>query len=152
MTHITHKRMRMALLSALVVSAPAWAGNPDASFKSMDGNGDGMVSSAEHAQAVQQMFAGMDANHDGNVTAAEMDARHAMHGDKEKAARPAGGMSSADKIARMDTNGDGMLSASEHEAGAQSMFSEMDTDGDGSLSRQEVAAAHATMKSGKTTP
>jgi Ca2+-binding EF-hand superfamily protein len=58
-------------------------------------------------------------------------------------------MKSADKIAKMDTNGDGVLSASEHASGAQAMFSEMDTDGNGSLSRQEMAAGHAMMKSEK---
>jgi len=59
-------------------------------------------------------------------------------------------MSSAEKIAKMDTNGDGMLSAAEHDAGAKKMFSEMDTDGNGSLSREEMAAGHAArMKSDK---
>ena len=151
MTHITHKRLQMALLCALAVSAPAWAGNPDTKFKSMDANGDGMVSSTEHAGAVKQMFSEMDANGDGNVTAAEMDARHAMKSDKAKADKPARDMSSTDKIARMDTNSDGMLSSAEYETGAQSMFSEMDTDGNGSLSRQEMTAG-AQMKSARTTP
>ena len=151
MNRIIQDRMRIATLCALALSASAWA-NPGAKFKAMDSNGDGLVSSTEHAQAVRQMFADMDANHDGNVTVAEMDARHAMKGDKGQAGRLAGGMSSADKIGKMDTNDDGMLSAAEHEAGAQSKFSEMDTDGNGSLSAQEMAAGHASMKAGKTTP
>ena len=147
-------RLCMALLCALAMSAPAWAGNPGtgAKFKAMDSNSDGMVSSTEHAAGVKKMFTEMDANGDGNVTATEMDAKHAMKGDKAKADTSAGRMSSADKIAKMDTNGDGALSASEHDAGAQSMFSEMDTDGNGSLSSQEMTAGHTAMKSEKTTP
>jgi Ca2+-binding EF-hand superfamily protein len=131
-------------------------------FKTMDTNNDGMISAQEHAAGVTKMFAEMDANHDGNVTAAEMDAGHHMMKGMAKhegtrtmndAAMDQGEMhrqmSSTDKIAKMDTNGDGVLSAAEHDAGAQAMFSEMDTDGNGSLSRQEMAAGHAMMKSGK---
>ena len=152
MNRTDQSRLRVALLCALAMSAPALAGNPGAKFKSMDSNSNGMVSSTEHAAGVKKMFTEMDANGDGNVTAAEMDAKHAMKGDKAKADKSAGRMSSADKIAKMDTNGDGALSASEHDAGAQSMFSEMDTDGNGSLSSQEMTAGHTAMKSEKTTP
>ena len=54
-------------------------------------------------------------------------------------------MSSAYKIAKMDSNGDGMLSASEHEAGADAMFKDMDSNGDGNLSRKEFEAGHKMM-------
>lgn len=148
----------MAILLSLTLSAPALANDPAAKFKMMDTNNDGTVSAAEHTTAVTKMFGEMDANGDGNVTAAEMDTRHGMKksakADKpmtsNDAAMDHGAMhrqkSSAEKIAKMDTNGDGMLSAAEHDAGAKSMFSEMDTDGNGSLSRQELAAGHAKMK------
>lgn len=161
-------RMAAVLSLALALGAPALADDSGARFKMMDANNDGMVSAAEHAAAVTRMFGEMDADGDGTVTAAEMDARHAMK-KPAKAKEPMTSndavmdhgamhreMSSAEKIARMDTNGDGMLSAAEHDAGARTMFSEMDTDGNGSLSRQELAAGHAKMmqpdKTGETPP
>ena len=54
-------------------------------------------------------------------------------------------MSSADKIKVVDTNGDGVLSAEEHEAGSRSMFVKMDSDGDGMLSKGEYCAGHAKL-------
>lgn len=160
------KRRPMTLGVALMavcgaMSLAAGANESGDKFKTMDANADGMVSASEHAAAVTKMFGEMDANGDGNVTAAEMDARHAMKQESKAksdmtsndAAMDHGTMhremSSAEKIAKMDTNGDGVLSASEHSSGAQAMFSEMDTDKNGSLSRQEMAAGHAMMKSDK---
>jgi Ca2+-binding EF-hand superfamily protein len=153
--------MTMAAAACTLMATAAWANNDAGDkFKMMDANGDGMVSASEHAAAVTKMFSEMDANGDGNVTAAEMDAKH----DRKAAAKSnmtsndaamdhdmhgMHDMKSADKIAKMDTNGDGVLSASEHDSGAQAMFTEMDTDGNGSLSRQEMASGHAMMKSEK---
>jgi Ca2+-binding EF-hand superfamily protein len=132
----------------LMISASAMA---DDKAKMMDTNNDGMVSSAEHAAGAKKMFGEMDANADGNVTAAEMDAYKATK-MKDKAGkegdRPK--MSSADKIREIDTDGDGKISAAEHEAGSQKMFGKMDTDGDGSISQAEMKAGHDAMKSAKT--
>lgn len=123
--------------SLLLIPAVAMAGDDKA--KMMDTNNDGMVSSAEHAAGAKKMFTSMDANSDGNVTAAEMDARHAAKaakgGDRMK-------MSSAEKIKAIDTNGDGQLSAAEHEAGSAQMFAKMDTNGDGNLTAAEMKAGH----------
>ena len=148
-------RMGTTLLCAMALSAPALANDPASKFKMMDANKDGAISATEHATAVTRMFGEMDANGDGSVTAQEMDARH-MKGAKPEAktmndaAMEHGAMhhemSSGDKIAKMDTNGDGLLSAAEHEAGAKTTFSEMDTDGNGSLSHKEMAAGHAAKK------
>ncbi|HEY0502811.1 MAG TPA: hypothetical protein VGD42_04870 [Lysobacter sp.] len=119
----------------------------DDKAKMMDANGDGMVSSAEHAAGAKKMFAAMDANGDGNVTAAEMDAHKAAkmkdHAGKE-GDRPK--MTSAEKIREIDTNGDGMISAAEHEAGSQKMFARMDANGDGNISQAEMKAGHDAMK------
>jgi len=113
----------------------------DAMFKSMDTDGDGRVSRVEHAASAKKMFDEMDANHDGIVTAAEMTAYHEM-----KTNKPAkDGMSSAEKIKAMDTNGDGQLSQAEHEAGADAMFTKMDTNNDGFLSPAECTAGHDSM-------
>ena len=53
---------------------------------------------------------------------------------------------------KMDTNNDGMVSASEHAAGSQKMFEAMDANSDGSVTAAEMDAVHqARMKEGKAT-
>jgi Ca2+-binding EF-hand superfamily protein len=60
-----------------------------------------------------------------------------MHGGKM--------MSSSEKIAMMDTNGDGQMSAQEHATGAKKMFGKMDKDSDGTLTAQELREGHRDM-------
>ena len=111
----------------------------DAMFKAMDTNGDGQVSRAEHAASAQKMFADADTNHDGIVTLAEMEAVCTkMHADKPMKDE----MSAAEMIKQCDQNGDGQVSAAEHAAHADAMFTKMDTDGDGFLSASECSAGH----------
>jgi len=50
-----------------------------------------------------------------------------------------------DPMKMMDSNGDGMLSAAEHAAGAKAMFDKMDADHDGSVTTTEMDAAHKGM-------
>jgi Ca2+-binding EF-hand superfamily protein len=111
----------------------------------MDSNGDGKLSPAEHAAGARAMFVAMDANHDGRVNAAEMDAAQLRSGGRMEKGDAAVQMSSAEKIKVIDGNGDGVLTAEEHAAGARGMFETMDTDHDGSLSPSELAAGHAKM-------
>jgi Ca2+-binding EF-hand superfamily protein len=113
----------------------------DHMFQMMDSNGDGKLSSDEHAAGVRKMFDMMDANKDGKVTAAEMDAAHERMGKKAHT----GEMSSTEKIRMMDTDNDGVLTADEHAAGAKMMFDKMDTNKDGFLSKSEMAAGHQKM-------
>lgn len=120
--------------------------SPDAMFKAMDTSGDGRVSRAEHAASAQKMFADADINHDGIVTLAEMEAVCTkMHADKPMKDE----MSAAGMIKQCDQNGDGQVSEAEHTAHADAMFSKMDTDGDGFLSATECSAGHAGMKQDK---
>lgn len=132
---------------ALVALPCAFAGHSaDAMFKSMDTNGDGKVSRAEHAASAKKMFTDADTNHNGQVTLAEMEACHA----KMKADKPMkDGMSAAGMIKMHDKNGDGILSAAEQEAGCESMFAKMDTDGDSFISASECSAGHDKMKKDK---
>jgi len=137
-------------LLALVVAAGA-ASSPMvlaqsrpamAEFMHMDQNKDGKVSAAEHAAGARAMFGTMDANRDGIVTAAEMEAGHkAVTGH----AHGMGAMSAADKIKMVDADGDGKLTAAEHDAASQSMFLRMDSNHDGFLTEAEMAAGHAAM-------
>ena len=113
-----------------------------AEFDGVDANRDGRISAAEHAAAAKKMFRAMDANRDGNVTAAEMDAAYSkVTGNKAEQS----GMSGADKIKVVDRDGDGVLTASEHDAASKEMFRKMDTDRDGYLSREEWTAGHAAL-------
>jgi len=112
-----------------------------AEVKMMDTNGDGKISAEEHSAGARKMFQKMDADHDGMVSATEMDASHQAM--KHDGAKP--GKSSADKIKRLDTDGDGELSAKEYAAGSQKMFTAMDTDQDGTLTAAEIQAGHEKM-------
>lgn len=133
-----------ALGAAAVVVAKLVAKKmADAQFDGMDTDGDGRVTRGEHAAAAKRMFDAMDANQDGRVTAAEMDAAHEkVTGRKRKR----GEMTSKAKIAKVDRNGDGVLSRNEHREGARKMFGKMDRNVDGSLSREELAAGHAPLR------
>ena len=53
---------------------------------------------------------------------------------------------------KMDTNGDGKISADEHAAGARAMFQEMDTNGDGKVTPAEMDAEHARHEAMSTKP
>jgi hypothetical protein len=124
------------------VSAPATAGpvpaaiespaaaRPLSSFAGMDDDGDGYVSSAEHAKAAQTMFRMTDADRDGAVSVGEMDAAQMAMGG------PAG-VSSEKKIAQIDGDGDGNLTLAEYVAGSNAMFAQMDVNKDDRLDRAE---------------
>ena len=137
---MTRKTLFFALLAMTSGAALAHGPGQD-KWKSMDTDGNGMVSSAEHAAAATKRFNDMDADHDGFVTATEMDASRAKMGGEHMDK-----MSSADMIKEMDTDGDGKLSASEHDASAASMFAAMDGNKDGSVSKDEMNAAKAKVQ------
>ncbi|WP_438481635.1 EF-hand domain-containing protein [Oleiharenicola lentus] len=138
----------LALMCGLALgSVSAFAGghDPDDKFKMMDTNSDGMISRSEHTAGAQTMFSKLDTNMDGNVTSAEMDAAWAGEGKKADKKE----MSASQKIAAIDSNGDGQLSQSEHVAGSEAMFTAADKDADGSLSKDEFKDAHKQMKKDK---
>jgi hypothetical protein len=134
--------MKPLIAAIPVLIATAALAAPPAQFEGMDANRDGRISAREHAAAAKKMFQAMDANRDGKVTAAEMSA--AQKKVTGKKAQP-GAMSSADKIKVVDKDGDGILSADEHEEGAKAMFSKMDADRDDFLSRDEFNAGHVPL-------
>jgi Ca2+-binding EF-hand superfamily protein len=142
----------LILAGSLVFPAAAFAGGGEkhaADWKQMDTDGDGKLSPTEHDAAAKKMFEAMDANKDSKVTAEEMTAAHAkVTGKKAKA----GEMSAADKIKRVDQDGDGVLTAEEHAAAAKKMFTMIDADKDGFVSRGELEAGHARMMKDTSTP
>lgn len=162
MNSLSSKLIPVAIASILCGVAVAGGGKDKLSM--MDKDGDGKVTAAEYSDGTKMMFGKMDTNKDGQVTAAEMDAAHSSmdHGKDHATARTDAGpnqekmqdkkaydssgtgkgmpkmMSSEQKIAAMDKNNDGKLSADEHANGSKQMFSKMDKDRDGSLTAQEV--------------
>jgi Ca2+-binding EF-hand superfamily protein len=150
------------LVSTVLAASAALAGggewSADAQFKMMDADADGKVTSSEHAAGAEAMFMKMDADKDGKVTAGEMDALHAAMKDQAHTAmkdqskdstshdgKHAREMSSEQKIAVIDTDGDGVITAAEHQSGSQRMFARMDGNGDGSLSKEECREGHKKM-------
>jgi hypothetical protein len=53
--------------------------------------------------------------------------------------------SASAKIKAIDTDGDGTITAAEHEAGSKKMFEKMDKDENGKLSAAELQAGHDKM-------
>jgi len=118
-----------------------------AELQMMDANKDGKVSSAEHEKGARAMFDAMDMDKNAVVTETEMDAAQKAV-SKPGQSTPAK-MTSAEKIAVVDTDGDGDLSAEEHQAGSRKMFATMDTDKDGGLTLAELESGRKMMLSSK---
>jgi Ca2+-binding EF-hand superfamily protein len=146
---------------ALATAAYAGDGSGKAEMKMMDTDQDGSISATEHAAGAKKMFDKMDADSDGIVTAQEMGAAHkdmpTAHSDQsetvssrqpEPRTSDASGKplkSASAKIKAIDTDGDGAITAAEHEAGSKKMFGKMDKDGNGRLTAAEVQAGHDGM-------
>lgn len=134
---------RHLIAALLAFTAVVYAGTgADKHFTAMDSDGDGRITRTEHAAGAKKMFTAADANRDNVLTSAEMDVAAAKHGGTQAA----DDKTSAEKIAVLDQNGDGRLTAAEHDAGIERMFARMDRDGDGALSRAECAEGLKAMK------
>ncbi|MXU63840.1 EF-hand domain-containing protein [Oceanomicrobium pacificus] len=156
---MTRKITGFALLGAAVLMAAVTSNPVEArdgrghhrggmDFSTLDTDGDGFVTEAEIAAAHAARFAEADTNGDGAIDADElkaaMDARHA-----EREARRAEGADARlqKMIERLDTDGNGTLSAEEMQPrGTGRMFERLDTDGDGKISQAELEAAKDKMK------
>src|SRR5688572_24484772 len=146
---------------ALATSAYAGGGSGKAEMKMMDTDQDGSISATEHAAGAKKMFDKMDADSDGIVTAQEMGAAHkdmptahSEHSGPVSSRQPEPGTSDATgkpvksasaKIKAIDTDGDGAITAAEHEAGSKKMFGKMDKDRNGRLTVAEIEAGHDRM-------
>ncbi len=96
---------------------------------------------------------------DGIVTAQEMGAAHkdmptahSEHSDTSRQPEPGSSdasgkpmKSASAKIKAIDTDGDGAITAAEHEAGSKKMFGKMDKDANGRLTAAEIQAGHDRM-------
>lgn len=97
----------------------------------MDRDGDGRVSSGEHADAAKAAFDALDADRDYYVDAAEMET---ANGNQPVAHR----LSGDERLKPLDGDGDGELSPDEHAGRAEAGFKARDADDDGFLDLREL--------------
>lgn len=106
-------------------------------FAKMDADASGDVTLAELQAFSGAKFLMVDTDNDGSVSFAEFQAHKSAHAGKAK--NKHGKMKA--KFAKMDTNQDGVMSGSEHDAAHLVPFVTRDLNGDGTLSAAECEAA-----------
>lgn len=150
----------LASVFAVTAAAPSFAaGDPAKHEKRIhrlinraDTNKDGRVSEAEMEAALARSFALLDTNHDGVLSKAEIESRrnvYKAYRQQVKADRKAGqqvaGVIRMPKavekhFAKIDANGDGVLSKSELASVAQHVFKRRDVNKDGYISAADFKA------------
>lgn len=109
-------------------------------FDVIDADKDGKITPAELAAHREARIAAADANGDGKLDAEELTAFHTAQMAERMAAR------TNRMMQWMDANGDGGLSADEMPGGlAADRLARLDTDGDGAISKEEAQAAGKRM-------
>lgn len=128
---INAKTLSIAVLLLAATSVQAGEGKQRPKY---DLDGDGVVTTEELNQRHQEKFKSMDLNGDGAVTLEEMETHKAKMREKyaEKHAEKR-----KQYFDKMDSDGDGKISAEEHAAKTAKMSAELDQDGDGEISRKE---------------
>lgn len=110
-------------------------------FDAIDADKDGRITEAEMDAHRAGQVTALDADGDGKISVDELKARQ-MAAMEQRATERATRM-----MQRMDSDGDGFLSAAElaTPAAPARMFDRLDTDGDGAVTRAEAEAAQARM-------
>ena len=119
--------------AAMAPAAAPAAGAQGDLFARLDRNGDGRIDQSEW-QALQQFrFQRLDADHNGSLSAAEMQEQGSKGGR--------GG----DRLARLDTNGDGVITEQEFVTGQMAVMGHLDGDQDGAISKAEFDRVAGAM-------
>lgn len=126
---------------ALLAAAPGSGGRAGKLLRSIDADGNGMISRAE-AQTSPALAAGfdvIDANRDGQITPDELRAWNKGRGTRAQGKDRKSGFD--EQFAKADSNGDGTLSRGEVEKGMRRVvrhFDEVDANRDGHITREEL--------------
>jgi Ca2+-binding EF-hand superfamily protein len=134
-----------ALLAFACGFAPvAFALDTDAEFAVIDSNDDGRISSGEHEVYARRLFDEMDSEPDDDkLTRAEImanESKFIRHVFTTGNILGPADLSTAEKIQRLDVNGDGVISQTEHANGAAAKFQKMDINNNGELTPEEFDA------------
>lgn len=145
-------------------AAPAAAQSPaarhEARFTRLDADGDGIITRAEaekDAPGMARRFEQFDTNKDGSITRDEWNAAHQAWAGR--GAGPMGGKGpgrmdpqamqqrAEERFARLDNNGDGLLSKDEvqQRPGLASRFDQLDANKDGAIGTDEWGRGHQAM-------
>ena len=131
--HMPARYMRPSLLLLALLpagAALAQATTPrEAQFARMDADGDGRVTLDEYRDAAKAAFDALDADHNYGVDAAELEAAQPQRD---------GELSAAQRIALVDGNDDGVLTADENRVAVEADFERIDANGDDALDLSEV--------------
>ena len=92
-------------------------------------------------------FAEIDTNGDGALSQAELDAHHeAKRAEREAERAERKAKRKAEMFAKLDTDGNGTISAEEFNSREHPGFDRADADGDGVVTKEELDAMKAKMK------
>jgi len=127
------KRLHAAIIIAGIgfAAAPAFAGERgDRMWDKMDKDGDGQIALSELNDRHREFFEAADADGNGAITREEMKAHHqARRAERDARRFP-------------DADGDGVVSKAEYDAKADERFAKLDANGDGMLSEDEMKDGH----------
>ena len=117
--------------------------NPGRIFSRLDANHDGVVTKEEAQKAPMMRFAKLDADGDGKATVAEIDAAI-----KKRLERRIPAIRYR-LLARLDANGDGIVSSDEVKQKRMRLFARADRNGDGKVTKEEAAMLRRHFMKGK---
>lgn len=104
-----------------------------AEFSRLDRDGDGRITTAEHAADAKAQFDAMDADHNYHLSAGELQQAQ-RDGDRSIAAQ----IADDGEIGPMDANANGEVSVGENQNAADADFRTLDANGDGAVERAEM--------------
>ncbi|MBL8707557.1 MAG: EF-hand domain-containing protein [Rhodospirillaceae bacterium] len=148
---ISNRLMLLGGVVGLLVTAlpPAMAQGGHGLWSAGDANQDGVIERTEFNAMHEARFLAMDADGNGLVSQAEFVAAH----EQQRAERAKNKDEwreghAAMMLQRMDSSGDGRVTADEWQAAALRRFVAMDADGDGAVTADEMQAHHGKRQHG----
>ena len=145
---------KIAIISAGAVLAVAGVAIAQPGGMRGDANGDGNLTRDEVNAQLDARFARADANGDGAIDADERAAAREQIRARwsERRGRHGRGGRHGNRMQRMDTNGDGVITREEVTERALARFDRFDTNGDGQITEAEREQARAQRRANRPNP